>query len=74
MTNQQPEALQLAELLEQGRHLILVERKNAGAELRRLHAENEALRKCSVKYLKWLQIKEPEAALEGDIKDPEMLA
>lgn len=42
MSVQQPEALQLAELLEQGRHLILVERKNAGAELRRLsHVETE---------------------------------
>lgn len=38
-----PEALQLAEILEQGRHLILVERKNAGSELRRLHAEVERL-------------------------------
>lgn len=44
MSAKQPEALQLAELLEQGRHLILVERKNAGAELRRLHVENESLK------------------------------
>lgn len=40
MSTQQPEALQLAELLEQGRHLVLVEQKNAGAEMRRLHAAN----------------------------------
>ncbi len=43
-TATQPEALQLADLLDSGKHLVLVERKNAASELRRLHAENEQLR------------------------------
>lgn len=74
--NQQSKAELLAEQLdavpETGADPELIEQ--AAAELRRMHTENEALRKCAVKYLKWLQITEPEAALEGDIKDPEMLA
>ena len=43
MTDKQPEALQLAELLDRGQHLVLVERKNAATELRSLHAANVQL-------------------------------
>ncbi len=45
-----------------------------GAEILRLREDNEALRKCAVKYLKWLNIKDPKKSLESDLSDPEMLS
>lgn len=45
-----------------------------GAEILRLRGENEALRKCAVKYLKWLNIKDPKKSLESDLSNPERLS
>jgi hypothetical protein len=51
MSTQQPEALRLADELEQGTYLLSVERDVTAAELRRLHSVNaellEALREIS---------------------------
>lgn len=50
-----------------------VHRNNKAAlELRRLHAENQALRSCALKYLAWLNVKNPEKSLDTDLIDPEM--
>ncbi len=48
MTNKQPEALRLADGLEQGFQTgsISAQLDQAAAELRRLHEENEVLRRC----------------------------
>lgn len=45
----------------------------AAAELRRLEAENTALRSCALKYLDFLCIPDQEKALAADLKDPKML-
>lgn len=44
MSEKQTEAQRLADALEQGTYLLSVERDATAAELRRLEAENEALR------------------------------
>lgn len=44
MSEKQPEALRLADALEQGTYLLSVERDATAAELRRLGAENDKLR------------------------------
>ena len=64
-------AVQLDAVPETGADPELIEQ--AAAELRRLLAENTALRSCAIKYLKWLNIKDPEKSLDGDLVDPEML-
>lgn len=33
----------------------------------------EALRRCALKYLAWLNVSNPEKALESDLTDPEMI-
>ena len=40
MTDKQPEALRLADSLQDGTYLLSIERDNTAAELRRLHAAN----------------------------------
>ena len=67
-----PEALRLAAWFDSF-YLDTSMQAKAAAELRRLQAENEALRKCAVKYLTWLNIKDPKKSLESDLFDPEML-
>ena len=47
--------------------------RKAATELQRLATENENLRKCAIKYLDWLRINDPIAALDSDLMDPEML-
>ncbi len=69
--NKRTEAQRLAEWLEDQLH-VDTEAEQAADELRRLDAENTALRKCAIKYLQWLNIKNPEAALSSDLLDPEM--
>ena len=49
MSNQQPEALRLAECLDDGHCSLRNALHPAAAELRRLHAEHEALRKAVIK-------------------------
>ncbi len=46
MTDKQPEALRLADLLENEKHVTDLALFKAAAELRRLHEENEVLRRC----------------------------
>ena len=46
----------------------------AAVELRRLHAENKALRSCAIKYMSWLNMKNPELALEEDLANPDMIS
>jgi hypothetical protein len=46
MTDKQPEALRLADLLENEKHVTDLALFKAAAELRRLHDENEVLRRC----------------------------
>jgi hypothetical protein len=50
MTNEQPEALRLADALEQGIYLLSVERDATAAELRRQHAEIERLQEQKVRF------------------------
>lgn len=42
------------------------------AHLVELEAENAALRACAIKYLGWLDMRDPVAALESDLRDPDM--
>lgn len=46
MTTEQPEALRIADALQDGTYLLSVERDATAAELRRLHAQNDQLRKA----------------------------
>lgn len=71
MSEKQTEAQRLADWLDDDEWLA-DEYSEAADELRRLEAENTALRKCAIKYLQWLNIKNPEAALSSDILNPEM--
>ena len=57
-----PEALRLADALEQGKFLLSVERDATAAELRRLHAEIEEWR---TKAAAWLASPEAAQRLEG---------
>lgn len=43
MTDKQPEALRLADSLQDGTYLLSIERDNTAEELRRLHALNQEL-------------------------------
>jgi hypothetical protein len=56
MNVQQPEALRLADALEQGTYLLSAERESTASELRRLHSVNaellEALKKV-VGHIQW---------------------
>lgn len=45
----------------------------AAAEIVRLRGEVAAMEACAVKYLGWLGVKDPAAALRKDMADPEML-
>jgi hypothetical protein len=54
MNDNQPEALRLADALEQGKYLLSVERDATAAELRRLHQCEIALR-VFMKKTQWVQ-------------------
>lgn len=46
MTTEQPEALRIADALQDGTYLLSVERDATADELRRLHAQNDQLLKA----------------------------
>lgn len=67
-----PTALNLADALEDPRMVVFWDqRTKAAAELRRLHAENETLRKDAERYRKWkaeytdIDASKPSAMLEA---------
>lgn len=62
----QPEALRLADALRDATYLLSVERKATESELRRLHAENKALRADAERY-RWLRDNPWPPVLEADI-------
>ena len=46
MTDRQPEALRLADAIDLGNKRYVIDCIDAAAELRRLHEENETLKRC----------------------------
>lgn len=75
MSEKQTEAKRLAALCD-AEMVATVERDilmhETAVELRRLDAENTAIRKCAIKYLRYLNVTNPEAAMSSDLLNPEM--
>lgn len=70
------DALKLADALDAQVELgggDLDELASAAGELRRMDAENKALRECATKYLGWLDVQNPAKRLDQDILNPEMI-